>query len=122
MTHRRYHPSHAGKTSIAARSPMFRAQLFGPLKEDNVQSIKVDEIQAPVFKALLHFIYWDALPDLQELVGLDTKWAVTLMAHHLLAAADQYGLERLRALCEAKFCEDVTINTVATVPFFFFVD
>lgn len=104
----------AHKLVLAARSPVFRAQLFGPLKEDNVQSIKVEEIQAPVFKALLHFIYWDSLPDLQELVGLDTKWAVTLMAQHLLAAADQYGLERLRALCEAKLCEDVTINTVAT--------
>ncbi|XP_049406262.1 BTB/POZ and MATH domain-containing protein 2 [Solanum stenotomum] len=104
----------AHKLVLAARSPVLRAQLFGPLKEENVQSIRVEEIQAPVFKALLHFIYWDALPDLQELVGLDTKWAVALMAQHLLAAADQYGLERLRALCEAKLCEDVTINTVAT--------
>lgn len=67
-----------------------------------------------VLQALLHFIYWDALPDMQEFAGLSPKWASALMAQHLLAAADRYGLERLRLLCEAKLCEDVAINTVAT--------
>lgn len=54
------------------------------------------------------------LPDMQELAGLNSKWATTLMAQHLLAAADRYGLERLRMMCEANLCEDVAINTVAT--------
>lgn len=104
----------AHKLVLAARSPVFRAQLFGPMKEQNTQCIKVDDMEAPVFKALLHFIYWDALPDMQELAGLNSKWASTLMAQHLLAAADRYGLERLRILCEATLCEGVAINTVAT--------
>lgn len=65
-------------------------------------------------QALLHFIYWDSLPDIEELTGLNTKWASTLMAQHLLAAADRYALERLKSLCEVKLCEDVAINTVAT--------
>lgn len=65
-------------------------------------------------QALLHFIYWDSLPDMQELTGMNTKWATTLMAQHLLAAADRYALERLRLICEASLCEDVAINTVAT--------
>ncbi|XP_058083960.1 BTB/POZ and MATH domain-containing protein 2-like [Magnolia sinica] len=105
-------PAH--KLVLAARSPVFRAQLFGPMKDRNTQSIKVEDIEAPVFKALLHFIYWDDLPDLQELTGLNSKWASTLMAQHLLAAADRYGLERLRLLCEVKLCDEVAINTVAT--------
>lgn len=65
-------------------------------------------------QALLHFIYWDDLPDMEELTGLNTKWVSTLMAQHLLAAADRYALERLKLLCEKKLCEEVAINTVAT--------
>lgn len=104
----------AHKLVLAARSPVFRAQLFGPMKDCNTQLIKIEDMEAPVFKALLHFTYWDALPDMQELVGMNSKWASTMMAQHLLAAADRYGLDRLRLLCENKLCEDVAINTVAT--------
>ncbi|XP_010905245.1 BTB/POZ and MATH domain-containing protein 2 isoform X2 [Elaeis guineensis] len=104
----------AHKLVLAARSPVFRAQLFGPMKDRNMQCIKVEDMEATVFKALLHFIYWDSLPDMEELTGLNTKWASTLMAQHLLAAADRYALERLKSLCEVKLCEDVAINTVAT--------
>ncbi|XP_021688901.1 BTB/POZ and MATH domain-containing protein 2 isoform X2 [Hevea brasiliensis] len=100
--------------SDITRSPVFRAQLFGPLKDQNTECIKVEDIEAPVFKALLYFIYRNTLPDMEELFGLNSKWASTLMAQHLLAAADRYALERLRLLCEAKLCEDVAINTVAT--------
>lgn len=59
-------------------------------------------------------MYWDSLPDMQELTGMNSKWATTLMAQHLLAAADRYALERLRLICEVSLCEDVAINTVAT--------
>ncbi|KAK2455605.1 BTB/POZ and MATH domain-containing protein 2 [Trifolium repens] len=104
----------AHKLVLAARSAVFRAQLFGPMKDKNTRCIKVEDMEAPVFKALLHVIYWDSLPDMQELTGINSKWATTLMAQHLLAAADRYGLERLRLMCEASLCEDVAINTVAT--------
>ncbi|XP_061349154.1 BTB/POZ and MATH domain-containing protein 2-like isoform X1 [Gastrolobium bilobum] len=104
----------AHKLVLAARSPVFRAQLFGPMKDQNTRCINVEDMEAPVFKALLHVIYWDSLPDMQELTGLNSTWATTLMAQHLLAAADRYGLERLRLMCEASLCEDVAINTVAT--------
>ncbi|XP_057424223.1 BTB/POZ and MATH domain-containing protein 2-like [Lotus japonicus] len=103
----------AHKLVLAARSPVFKAQLFGPMR-DQTQCIKVEDMEAPVFKALLHYIYWDSLPDLQELTGLNSKWATALMAQHLLAAADRYGLERLKLMCEACLIEDVAINTVAT--------
>lgn len=104
----------AHKLILAARSPVFMAQLYGPLRDPNAQCIKVEDMEAPVFKAFLHFIYWDSLPDIEELTGLNATWASTLMAQHLLAAADRYGLERLRLLCEANLCEGVAINTVAT--------
>lgn len=40
----------AHKLVLAARSPVFRAQLFGPMKDQNTQCIKVEDIEAPVFK------------------------------------------------------------------------
>lgn len=59
-------------------------------------------------------MYWDSLPDMVKLTGSNSKWASTLISQHLLAAADRYGLDRLRLLCEAILCEQVAINTVAT--------
>lgn len=40
----------AHKLVLAARSPVFKAQLFGPMKDNNTDCIKVQEIKAPVFK------------------------------------------------------------------------
>uniref|UniRef100_A0A1D1XMP4 BTB/POZ and MATH domain-containing protein 2 n=1 Tax=Anthurium amnicola TaxID=1678845 RepID=A0A1D1XMP4_9ARAE len=104
----------AHKLVLAARSPVFKAQLFGPMKDGNTKCIKVEDMEASIFKALLHFIYWDSLPDMEELTGLSAKCASTLMSQHLLVAADRYAIERLRLLCEANLFEDVAINTVAT--------
>lgn len=40
----------AHKLVLAARSPVFKAQLFGPMKEKSMQCIKVEDMEAPVFK------------------------------------------------------------------------
>lgn len=42
----------AHKLVLAARSPVFRAQLFGPLKDKNTRCIKIEDMEAPVFKVL----------------------------------------------------------------------
>ncbi|MBA0583282.1 hypothetical protein Gorai_014147, partial [Gossypium raimondii] len=41
---------HAHKLVLAARSPVFRAQLFGPMKDQNTKQIKIEDMEAPVFK------------------------------------------------------------------------
>ncbi|KAK4491293.1 hypothetical protein RD792_002029 [Penstemon davidsonii] len=106
---------YAHKLILSTRSPVFKAQFFGPLKEENTQCIKIEDMHAPVFKALLHFIYCDVIPDVgEELEGLDSKWVATMMTHPLLAAADRYGIERLRSLCEARLSENIATDTVAT--------
>ncbi|XP_020081665.1 BTB/POZ and MATH domain-containing protein 2-like [Ananas comosus] len=96
---------------LAARSPVFKAELLGPMKEKSMQRIKIEDMEAAVFKALLHFIYSDSLPDLTDELA---KESPALMAQHLLAAADRYGLERLRLICEDKLCKQVDVGTVAT--------
>ena len=46
----------AHKLVLAARSPVFKAQLFGPMRNQNTQCIKVDDIVAPVFKVSSVFL------------------------------------------------------------------
>ncbi|XP_019056716.1 PREDICTED: BTB/POZ and MATH domain-containing protein 2 isoform X3 [Tarenaya hassleriana] len=58
----------AHKLVFAARSPVFRAQLFGPLKDRNTQCIKIDDMEAPIFKDFLFMkvpsgiFSWGAVP------------------------------------------------------------
>lgn len=58
-------------------------------------------------------MYSDELPDVVELSG-SISMCSTNMVQHLLAAADRYGLERLKLLCEAKLCEKINADTVAS--------
>ncbi|KAK4491305.1 hypothetical protein RD792_002041 [Penstemon davidsonii] len=106
---------YAHKIILSTRSPVFKAQFYGPLKEENTQCIKIKEMHARVFKALLHFIYCDVIPDVGEvLVDLDSEWKAQSITHHLLAAADRYGIQTLRSLCVLRLCENMAIDTVAS--------
>lgn len=104
----------AHKLVLAARSPVFRAQFFGLIGNPNMDKIVVEDVEPLVFKAMLVFMYSDVLPDVHELMGSTTLCTPTVMVQHLLAAADRYGLDRLKLLCEAKLCEQVSVDTVAT--------
>ncbi|KAF6996319.1 hypothetical protein CFC21_012666 [Triticum aestivum] len=92
---------------VAARSPVFMAELLGPMKEKAATCIRIDGMEAKFFKAMLHFIYTDLLPDIDEdeIVG---------MAQHLLVAADRYNLERLKLMCEETLCKSINKDTAAT--------
>lgn len=63
---------------------------------------------------MLLFIYSDKLPDVHEVTGSTSMCTSTILVQHLLAAADRFNLDRLKLLCEAKLCEEVNVNTVAT--------
>lgn len=69
-----------------------------------------------VQQAMLHFIYRDALIEDVELVASSSSCASsesdTLM-EKLLAAADKYGLARLRRMCESHICKDISVHTVS---------
>uniref|UniRef100_A0A8R7TSR4 BTB domain-containing protein n=1 Tax=Triticum urartu TaxID=4572 RepID=A0A8R7TSR4_TRIUA len=93
---------------LAARSPVFKAEL-GPMKESAAESIKIYDVEPPIFEALLHFIYTDSLQD-----DGDNKDETEKM-QHLLVAADRYGLERLRIMCEDRLCDSIEVETVATM-------
>nr|CAB3488333.1 unnamed protein product [Digitaria exilis] len=99
---------HAHKCVLAARSPVFDAELFGLMKEKDTEPIKVDGMEACIFEELLHFIYTDRMSD--KFDGSDRD----LATQHLLVAADRYGLDRLMLMCEAKLCHGIDAQTVAT--------
>ncbi|KAG5578444.1 hypothetical protein H5410_058578 [Solanum commersonii] len=103
---------HAHKLVLAARSPVFHTEFLCGHEGDD-QEIVVNDMEPEVFKAMLHFIYKDALVE-EELEATRTCISDTLTAK-LLSAADRYDLTRLRRLCESHLCKDISINSVAQI-------
>ncbi|XBH58978.1 hypothetical protein VPH35_080305 [Triticum aestivum] len=97
----------AHRCVLAARSLVFKAELFGQMKETTKRRVKINDMEPAIFEALLPFIYTDSWPsncDLDQNAELQ----------HLLVAADRYGLERLKIICEGKLCQKIDVQTVAT--------
>ena len=157
---------------VAARSSAFRAMLRtgAEMREGSEGIIRIGDVRAPVFRALLQFLYSDELPDgtgrntshefsarrgdaedtgKQSELGVARRRAFAnrggagpgsggaasslslgnanassaadtageldvAMTQHLLVAADRFDLTRLRAMCEAKLCDTVEVETAAT--------
>lgn len=106
---------YAHRLVLAARSPVFNAELSGPLQDNCSKPIKIDDMKAVVFKAMLHFIYTDSVPDEMEGPGdyPDVQIGSVLFTQHLLVAADRYALDRLKLMCEDKLCRNICTDTVA---------
>ncbi|XP_044968868.1 BTB/POZ and MATH domain-containing protein 1-like [Hordeum vulgare subsp. vulgare] len=99
----------AHRFMLAAQSPVFDAQLFGPMTdEEDTRRIEVVDMEPAIFEMLLHYIYKDSLPSCGE-KGYD---AATMQ--HLLVAADRYGMDRLKAMCEEKLLESINVQTVTS--------
>ncbi|CAM0958130.1 unnamed protein product [Alopecurus aequalis] len=100
----------AHRCVLAAQSPVFGAELFGGMKEGNTTAgvVRIDDMEAEVFRALLCFAYTDSLPA----AGSTTE---DVMCQHLLVAADKYNMDRLKSICEEKLCSYINVGTVATI-------
>ncbi|RCV23045.1 hypothetical protein SETIT_4G267600v2 [Setaria italica] len=101
----------AHRSVLAARSPVFMAELFGDMKEKASQCVEIEDMEAEVFRAMLRFIYTDTVPELGNKMKGEQA---TAMAQHLLEAADRYGLKRLKKICVEKICTTMNVDTVAT--------
>lgn len=67
---------------------------------------------------MLHFIYRDSLTEEVESVSSSSSCTSPVsdtLTAKLLAAADRYGLERLRMMCESHLCKDISVNSVAEI-------
>jgi len=107
-------PAH--KIVLAMRSPVFDAEFYGPMREDDDDdaasqcSIAIEDMQPAVFRALLHFIYTDSMPSMEGFDAGDRKE----MVKHLLVAADRYAVERLKLICEGILCKSLEAKDVET--------
>ncbi|KAK1699601.1 hypothetical protein QYE76_016298 [Lolium multiflorum] len=102
----------AHRCILAARSRVFKAELFGPMKEGSMMTadaITVEDMDARVFRAMLAFIYSDLEPELGEEDDEDVMW------QHLLGAADRYDLQRLKLMCEDKLCRFIDVSTTTSI-------
>lgn len=107
---------HAHRLVLAARSPIFEAELINRMEEGN-QEILITDMEPYVFKAMLHFIYRDSLieEELPVSSAVSTPSINEALPAKLLAAADKYGLARLRVVCESSLCRDISVNSVAKI-------
>ncbi|XP_023543458.1 BTB/POZ and MATH domain-containing protein 4-like isoform X1 [Cucurbita pepo subsp. pepo] len=105
----------AHKLVLAARSPVFENHFVNMMEEDN-DEIHITEMEPRVFKALLHFIYRDTLPEDDEFLEASSSSVPSLpdsLPAKLLAAADKYDLPRLRLMCESVLCKDISVHSVS---------
>ncbi|KAM3278802.1 hypothetical protein ACQJBY_046219 [Aegilops geniculata] len=95
----------AHRCVLATRSSVFKAELLGAMKGSSAASpVEIRDMEADVFKSLLHFIYTDSVPMVLDVVT----------AGHLLVAADRYDIGRLKLICEEKLCNHIDSSMVAT--------
>ncbi|CAN6200835.1 unnamed protein product [Urochloa humidicola] len=101
----------AHKAILASRSPVFMAEFFGHMKEKRSPRVEIKGMEAAVFRAMLHFIYTDSVPELEQ-----PEEDGTAIAQHLLVAADMYGIDRLKLICEDKLYDDgINVDTASTI-------
>ncbi|EGW07826.1 Speckle-type POZ protein [Cricetulus griseus] len=71
------------------------------MEERRKNRVEIQDVEPQVFKAMMDFIYTGKAPDLHS------------MADAVLAAADKYGLERLKVMCEDALCRDLCVENAA---------
>ena len=85
----------AHKLLLAGVSPVFRAQFFGPMKDER-EVIEVQDTTAEAFQAMVDFIYRKAGKDTLTLDEISDPQAL----FQLLEISERYQVEALKVLVE----------------------
>ncbi|KAE8794558.1 TD and POZ domain-containing protein 4 [Hordeum vulgare] len=99
-------------TVLAMRSPAFMAEVVrGGGLGFSGGCVDINDMKPEAFDALLYYIYMDSLPAAMSNVDGDRKRELVM---DLLAAADRYGIQRLKLICETALSKTLEANTVVT--------
>ncbi|CAN6236500.1 unnamed protein product [Urochloa humidicola] len=99
----------AHRLLLEARSPVFKAKLPGLNEErKTIVVVQINDMEPRVFKAMLSFIYTDTWPEMESKEEC-------AMSQRLFVAADQYGLQRLKLMCEYRLCDLIDASSVAEI-------
>lgn len=88
---------------LCMRCSYFRAMFDGQMRESQQKTITINNVSYTVFLGLLEYLYTDEIE-----INLD-------MAMDLFVAADQFGVDRLKKLCEKKILVSINIDNAATI-------
>jgi speckle-type POZ protein len=97
---------------LAARSPIFKVELYGPMAQSIMTSITIQDMDASTFRSMLHYMYHGSPSNDDR----DDVCSTMALYQHLLVAADRYGIEELKKICEDKLCgSGIMIDSVVSV-------
>ncbi|KAJ1269277.1 hypothetical protein BS78_07G199000 [Paspalum vaginatum] len=102
-------PAH--RAVLAARSSVFRAELFGSMAESTMSNITIEGISAPIFRLMLRYVYTGVVPEGVEPGNGNLITRINTLLQ-LIAAADRYGLDQLELLCAGRVWDNVTMDMV----------
>ncbi|CAO2036824.1 unnamed protein product [Urochloa humidicola] len=100
----------AHRLLLEARSPIFTAKLLGRNNKEHKTTtvVQINDMEPRVFEAMLSFIYTDSWPKME-------RKEEGAMSQRLFVAADQYGLQRLKLMCESRLCNLIDASSVAEI-------
>lgn len=95
------------------RTPFFDAEMNNGRGRGRVtkrQYVIIEDKEPDVFKALLHYIYTDSLPSMDDLDADQKEEQVK----SLFAASDKFGMERMKLMCASILCKELKVENVET--------
>ena len=95
----------AHRAILASCSPVFRDMFEHDLEESRKKRLEIHDLEPKIFKAMMDLIYTEKVPDLHS------------MADALLGAAENYGLEGLKVMCEDALFRKLSVENAEHMLF-----
>uniref|UniRef100_A0A0K0F5V0 Speckle-type POZ protein (inferred by orthology to a human protein) n=1 Tax=Strongyloides venezuelensis TaxID=75913 RepID=A0A0K0F5V0_STRVS len=90
----------AHKSIVSSCSLVFRAMFTSKLSESQTSIVEINDFRYEVVKEMINYIYKDSTSNLEE------------MGIEILAIADKYNLEGLKAMTEQSLCHTLNVGTI----------